>query len=110
MNARERYIADLASHLSPLTDVERQDALEFYDEFIADGDLTSRQAIEGKLGTPRQLSRQILADPLCRDQYAFHGSDDRSLLRWDWFGGNRWLHGLPAAALLVSPPAGSGGR
>ncbi|WP_265891459.1 hypothetical protein [Limosilactobacillus pontis] len=42
MNARERYIADLASHLSPLTDVERQDALEFYDEFIADGDLTSR--------------------------------------------------------------------
>lgn len=62
MNARERYIADLASCLSALTTAERQDALEFYDEFIADGGLTSRQAIEEKLGTPRQLSRQILAD------------------------------------------------
>lgn len=62
MNAREQYIADLASYLSPLTETERQDALEFYDEFIADGGLASRQAIEEKLGTPRQLSRKILAD------------------------------------------------
>ncbi|MFR0770812.1 MAG: hypothetical protein ACLSH6_00045 [Limosilactobacillus pontis] len=52
MNAREKYITDLASCLSPLTEAERQDALEFYDEFIADGGLTSRQAIEKKLGRP----------------------------------------------------------
>lgn len=62
MNEREKYISDLASYLSPLTTEERRDALEFYDEFIADGDLTSRQAIEARLGTPRQLSRKILAD------------------------------------------------
>lgn len=62
MNEREKYISDLASYLSPLTTEERRDALEFYDEFIADGDLTSRQTIEARLGTPRQLSRKILAD------------------------------------------------
>ncbi|MCH3922126.1 DUF1700 domain-containing protein [Limosilactobacillus sp.] len=62
MNEREKYISELATYLSQLTEEERQDALEFYDEFIADGNLTSRGAIEEKLGTPRQLSRKILAD------------------------------------------------
>lgn len=62
MNEREKYITELAGYLGPLTAAERQDALEFYDEFIADGNLTSRGAIEAKLGTPKQLSRKILAD------------------------------------------------
>lgn len=62
MNEREKYIADLASYLSPLSAADRQDALEFYDEYIADGGLESREAIEQQLGSPRQLSRQILAD------------------------------------------------
>lgn len=62
MNEREKYIADLATHLHALTKEERDDALEFYDEYIADADLTTRAAIEEKLGTPRQLSHKILAD------------------------------------------------
>jgi uncharacterized membrane protein len=62
MNEREKYIADLASCLGQLTEDERSDALEFYDEYIADAGLESRQAIEDKLGTPRQLSHKILAD------------------------------------------------
>lgn len=62
MNEREKYIADLAGYLSALSAADRQDALEFYDEYIADGNLDSRAAIEKQLGSPRQLSRQILAD------------------------------------------------
>lgn len=98
MNARERYIADLASHLSPLTDVECQDALEFYDEFIADGKLTSRQAIEGKLGTPRQLSRQILADYSIRanDQSAQDGRPASTHSSWRVFW---WV----LIAIITSP-------
>lgn len=62
MNEREKYIADLATYLNPLTKEDRDDALEFYDEYIADADLTERSLIEEKLGTPRQLSHKILAD------------------------------------------------
>ena len=62
MNERQKYINDLAVNLSQLTDEERNDALEFYDEYIADAGLDTRTAIEEKLGTPRQLSHKILAD------------------------------------------------
>lgn len=62
MTEREKYIADLARYLGTLSDDERNDALEFYDEYIADAGLEQRSAIEAKLGTPRQLSHQILAD------------------------------------------------
>lgn len=62
MNERQKYINDLAVRLRALTDEERNDALDFYDEYIADADLTTRAAIEEKLGTPKQLSRKILAD------------------------------------------------
>ncbi len=41
---------------------DREDVLEFYNEYIEDADLQERAAIEKKLGTPKQLSRMILAD------------------------------------------------
>lgn len=62
MNAREKYIAELATYLGPLTKADRDDALEFYDEYIADAQLTTRSAIEEKLGTAKKLSHRILAD------------------------------------------------
>ena len=62
MNERQKYINDLSIYLRQLTDEERNDALEFYDEYIADAELETRTAIEERLGTPRQLSRKILAD------------------------------------------------
>ena len=62
MNAREKYIAELATHLGPLSQADRDDALEFYDEYIADAQLSTVAAIEDKLGTAKQLSHQILAD------------------------------------------------
>ena len=55
MNERQKYINDLSIYLRQLTDEERNDALEFYDEYIADAGLETRTAIEERLGTPRQL-------------------------------------------------------
>ncbi|MCT3198419.1 DUF1700 domain-containing protein [Limosilactobacillus reuteri] len=62
MNERQKYINDLSIYLRQLTDEERNDALEFYDEYIADAGLETQTAIEERLGTPRQLSHKILAD------------------------------------------------
>ncbi|MCC4331441.1 DUF1700 domain-containing protein [Limosilactobacillus reuteri] len=62
MNERQKYINDLSIYLRQLTDEERNDALEFYDEYIADAGLETRTAIEERLGTPRQLSHKILDD------------------------------------------------
>ena len=62
MTEAQKYINDLAAYLSPLKAEERDDALEFYDEYITDAGLDTRSAIEEKLGTPRQLGHKILAD------------------------------------------------
>lgn len=62
MNAQEKYIKELKRYLKPLTPEERDDAIEFYDEYISDAGLMTKGAIEDKLGTPRQLGHQILAE------------------------------------------------
>ena len=56
MNERQKYINDLSIYLRQLADEERNDALEFYDEYIADAGLETRTAIEERLGTPRLLA------------------------------------------------------
>ena len=69
MNERQKYINDLSIYLRQLADEERNDALEFYDEYIADAGLETRTAIEERLGTPRQLSHKILADESIKEGY-----------------------------------------
>lgn len=59
---REKYLAELEEYLQPLTPEERADAIMFYSEFIDDAGLETRSQIEERLGTPRKLSRKVLAD------------------------------------------------
>lgn len=61
MTAREQYIEELKDYLSPLSSEDRQSALDFYDEYIADAGFSTISAIVDKLGTPQQLSREIIA-------------------------------------------------
>lgn len=61
MNAREQYIDELKGYLTPLAPDDQQSALDFYDEYIADAGFTTISAIVDKLGTPQQLSREIIA-------------------------------------------------
>lgn len=56
------YIKELAKYLTQLTKEEQADVLDFYSEYILDGQMTSEAMIIHKLGTPKQLSRKILAD------------------------------------------------
>lgn len=56
------YIKELAKYLTQLTKDEQADVLDFYSEYILDAQMTSEAMIVHKLGTPKQLSRKILAD------------------------------------------------
>ena len=58
MDEQERYMMDLAACLAKMPEADRQDALEFYQEYLADAGLKTRSDIEAALGTPRTLSRK----------------------------------------------------
>lgn len=61
MNACEKYIQELQQHLSSLPQADRQDALEFYKEYIEDAGYQDWDEIIQKLGTPKELSQEIIA-------------------------------------------------
>lgn len=56
------YLSRLEQYLTGLTPDERDEVLEFYQEFILDDGLETEAQIEAKLGSPRQLAFKILAD------------------------------------------------
>lgn len=57
-----KFIDELAEHLGQLSVEERQDAVEFYSEYLQDGNFTEYDDAVKELGTPKQLARKILAD------------------------------------------------
>ena len=62
MNERQKYINDLSIYLRQLADEERNDALEFYDEYIADAGLETRTAIEERLRSEeRRVGKECAA-------------------------------------------------
>ncbi len=61
MNAREQYIEQLKKYLGGLSKADQDDAIDFYSEYIDDAGLTSVKDIVDKLGTPEQLSQDIIA-------------------------------------------------
>ncbi len=62
MDEQEQYLMDLAACLAKMPEAERQDALTFYKEYLADAGFQTRAEIEAALGTPKTLSRKIMAD------------------------------------------------
>lgn len=67
VDEQEKYLMDLAANLAKLPDADRQDALEFYQEYLADAGLETCSDIEASLGTPKALSRKIMADQFVKD-------------------------------------------
>ncbi|KJY62100.1 MULTISPECIES: DUF1700 domain-containing protein [Lactobacillus] len=80
------YIFELEQDLSGLPEKERQDVLEFYREFLLDGDFVRRSTIEQELGTPKQLSIKILADYSTNsDSASVKATTPRSNLKAIWY-------------------------
>lgn len=62
------YLFEVEKNLAGLPAKERQDVIEFYREYLLDGDFVRRSTIEQELGTPKQLAVKILADYSITDQ------------------------------------------
>ena len=60
MTAREQYIQQLTDQLASLSSKERADAVEFYNEYIEDAGFTTVKEIVDQLGSPEQLSHEII--------------------------------------------------
>lgn len=56
------YLAALARHLSFLGEAEKQDTLDFYRDFLLNGDFHSQEEIGSELGEPQSLAAQIKND------------------------------------------------
>lgn len=96
----ENYLAELEQLLHQLCPSDKDEAMDFYREYLMDADLTTYQQCIDELGTPKQLSRKILADySIKADETSTNYSDNknsRSNIRLIW-----WI----ALALLASPLA-----
>ena len=55
------FMDELEHYLRHLTDDDRQDALEYYSEYIDDIGLAPDEDVCSHVGTPREVSRQIIA-------------------------------------------------
>ncbi|WEV43729.1 DUF4097 family beta strand repeat-containing protein [Lactobacillus sp. ESL0684] len=58
----DNYITNLAKYLTDLSDIERTNNLNFYREFLLDGDFQTKEEIEKELGTPAELAKLIKQD------------------------------------------------
>lgn len=61
MTDNNLYFQQLRKHLFGLSEDERDDVVQFYQEYASDGDLHGA-ALISKFGTPKQLARRVLVD------------------------------------------------
>ncbi|MCX7578592.1 DUF1700 domain-containing protein [Leuconostoc falkenbergense] len=96
----ENYLTELDQLLNQLYHSDKEEALNFYREYLMDADLITYEACVGELGTPKQLSRKILADySIKADEKSAddtNNKNSRSNIKLIW-----WI----TLALLASPLA-----
>ena len=59
---KERFMIELERLLRGLPSDEREDALNYYREYIEDAGFSDRDDVTDKLGTPKQVARSILGE------------------------------------------------
>lgn len=80
------YISELEQNLVDLPEKDREDVVEFYREFLLDGDFVRRSTIEAELGTPKQLAINIMADYSTKEDSAPAKSETpKSNLKASWY-------------------------
>ncbi|KRM45933.1 DUF1700 domain-containing protein [Lentilactobacillus parafarraginis] len=72
------YIAEFTGLLSQLDAEERSEVVDFYTEYLQDGNFTAYNDCVRELGTPRQLARKVLADYSIKNLQADQSSDKQS--------------------------------
>ena len=80
------YISELEQNLVDLPAKDREDVVEFYREFLLDGDFVRRSTIEAELGTPKQLAINIMADYSTKEDSApAKPETPKSNLKASWY-------------------------
>lgn len=71
------YIAEFRALLGQLSEDERAEAVDFYQEYLQDGGFETYDDCVRELGTPHQLARKVLADYSIRTMEAPSGNQTR---------------------------------
>ena len=80
------YISELEQNLVDLPEKDREDVVEFYREFLLDGDFVRRSTIDAELGTPKQLAINIMADYSTKEDSApAKPETPKSNLKASWY-------------------------
>ena len=80
------YISELEQNLVDLPEKDREDVVEFYREFLLDGDFVRRSTIDTELGTPKQLAINIMADYSTKEDSApAKPETPKSNLKASWY-------------------------
>lgn len=59
---KEAFLKELEKRLRYIPAEDRQDAIEYYEGYISDMGLTEDEDVVSKLGSPREVAKNILAD------------------------------------------------
>jgi len=100
MNMQE-YINELKIHLSKLNDEDREDAISYYFEYLAEAGPDGMEQAMEKLGSPAELAAGIRADQALQDFSERGASGGPSVgkgVKAVWYAG---LAAVPRAALAV---------
>ncbi len=84
----DTYFQQVEQLLAPLNPDERFEAIEYFKDYAQDANLDTGDALVAQLGTPKQLSRQILADYSIKatenQQVQGTKTNNRSTMRQIW--------------------------
>ncbi|MCR4850899.1 MAG: DUF1700 domain-containing protein [Lachnospiraceae bacterium] len=98
---RNEFLKELEKRLLYIPTEDRQDALEYYDEYIKDMGLGEEEDVIAKLGTPKDVARNIIDD--CTQKHIEQTKENKT------FKGKAtviWLSLLGILSLPLSLPLG----
>jgi len=100
MNMQE-YINELKLHLSKLPDEDREDAISYYFEYLAEAGPEGVASAMEKLGTPAELAAGIRADQALQDFSEYNAAGGKAVgkgVKAVWYAG---LAAVPRTALAI---------
>lgn len=96
---RAEFLKELDRKLKYIPVEDREDAINYYDEYIGDSGLDENADVTAILGTPKEVASKIIAD--CTAKYATEQTEKKTIK-----GGAKtaWLVVLGIASLPISLP------
>ncbi len=65
---KKEFMRELAQRLSQIPANEKADALDYYENYFADADITDEMLVPESMGTPEKIARQIIEEIVHKEQ------------------------------------------